>query len=196
MFTGLTESIGKIASVSRDTAGMSILILSTFNKILNQGESVLVDGVCLTVSAATADGFSAYLSQETIDRTTFKKVFPNKKVNLELPLSATSFLGGHLVSGHVDTTGTIISNRTKGETKILSIRYPTSFSKYVVEKGSIAVNGVSLTISKAGDTNFEIVLIPETIKRTNLGTSHSGDLANLEFDMIAKYIERIISKRK
>lgn len=196
MFTGLIENTGIIAIFEKTGYGARIGIKTSFQKTPICGESVCVDGVCLTVSSIKNNIVYFDLSNETIDRTTFKNIQRNKKVNIERSITLDKLLGGHLVYGHIDSIGKVVANRKLQNTDILTIEYPNKYSKYIVEKGSITVNGVSLTISKELNSRFEVALIPETIKRTNLGELRPSDEVNLEFDIIAKYIDSICEKGK
>jgi riboflavin synthase len=157
-----------------------------------RGESLAVNGVCLTVMPERDGALTMDLSDETLARTTFGSMAEGSTVNLERALAIGDRLGGHIVQGHVDTTGTLASIATEGEFAVYRWTFPPEFAPLVVSKGSIAVDGVSLTIVEPDATSFGAALIPETLRRTNLGSSRTGDGVNLEFDMIAKYVRNLV----
>jgi len=159
---------------------------------LAEGDSVAVNGVCLTATGVTADGFSADVMEETLRRTALGTLDPGAPVNLELPLRAADRLGGHFVQGHVDGVGTVSSVEDEGFAKLVEIEADPGLMRYVVEKGSIAVDGVSLTVASLGEGAFGVSLIPETLERTTLGRAGPGDSVNLEVDVLAKYVERLV----
>jgi riboflavin synthase len=156
------------------------------------GDSVSVNGVCLTATVVGPQGFSAEVMNETLARTSLGVLEPGADVNLELPLRATDRLGGHVVQGHVDGLGTIVSARDDGFARRVEIEPPAELLRYVVEKGSVAVDGVSLTVAELSSESFVVSLIPETLARTNLGRAEPGKQVNLEVDVLAKYVERLI----
>jgi len=196
MFTGLIEEIGEIKIVKRE--GKSARIFVRTSLTLERGASIAVDGVCITVEKIDRDGFWAFLSEESIKRTRFKFVLkPGIKVNLERPLTLADRLGGHLVLGHVDTTGIIASIKRKGSGVEMEFKLKDKcYAKFLVEKGSVAVNGISLTCFNIKDDSFKVALIPETLKKTNLGFARVGEPVNLEFDIIGKYVENMIKGRR
>jgi len=200
MFTGLIETIGTVLDATRRSDGMLIRIEARFSKSpLETGESIAVDGACLTVEKTFSAGFEAFASEETLARTTLKTFQRNQKVNLERAVSVSSLFGGHIVQGHVDCVGTVLEVINKGETKILTIRAGNEIGEYLVPKGSIAVNGVSLTINSVQGNRFEVMLIPQTLRSTNLGLLRPSSLVNLEADIIAKYVfqaVRLFSRQK
>ena len=159
------------------------------------GDSIAVDGVCLTATAVDADSFSVQAMNETLARSALGRLEAGSRVNLELALRAGERLGGHFVQGHVDGVGTVRAQREDGFSTVVAIDSPESVARYVVEKGSIAVDGVSLTVSAVTDEGFEVSLIPETLARTTLGVLAAGDIVNLEADVIAKHVERLMEAR-
>jgi riboflavin synthase len=199
MFTGIVAELGEVAGVEhRGDAARLTIRGSTEGVAL--GESIAVNGVCLTVTEILDGTFTADVMGETLDRSGLGELLPGAPVNLERSVRLADRLGGHLVQGHVDATATIISRTPAEHWDQLRISLPQSVSRYVVEKGSIAVDGISLTVSALTPPDatatagwFEVCLIPETLKRTTLGTSAPGDTVNLEVDVIAKYVERLLS---
>ena len=195
MFTGLIEEIGEIKIVKREGKSTRVFVKTSLS--LEKGASIAVDGVCITVEKIDKDGFWAFLSEESIERTRFKFVLkPGIKVNLERPLTLAARLDGHLVLGHVDTTGIIVSVKKKGSGAEMEFKLKDKYyTKFLVEKGSVAVNGISLTCFNIKDDSFKVALIPETLKKTNLGFAKVGEPVNLEFDIIGKYVENMIVGR-
>jgi len=193
MFTGIVAELGEVTGVEHhgDAAGLTIRG-STEGVAL--GESIAVNGVCLTVTGILGGTFTADVMGETLNRSGLGALTPGDPVNLERSVRLADRMGGHLVQGHVDATATIISRTPAGHWDQVRISLPGSIARYVVEKGSIAVDGVSLTVSALGDGWFEVGLIPETLKRTTLGTRKPGDVVNLEVDVIAKYVERLLAQ--
>ena len=196
MFTGLIQQTGRIASLEKRGGAMRIRISAPgLASRLREGDSVAVSGVCLTALSPTADTFEADLAQETISRSSLSQLAPHHVVNLELPLPAGTPLGGHIVQGHVDGTGRLISIRpaTPGsEDRWLEIDIPDALTRYVVEKGSITVEGISLTVAKLEKNRCTIAIIPHTVEMTNLHSLKPGDPVNLEADLIAKYVEKMM----
>ena len=193
MFTGIVAELGEVTGVEHhgDAAGLTIRG-STEGDAL--GESIAVNGVCLTVTGILGGTFTADVMGETLNRSGLGALTPGDPVNLERSVRLADRMGGHLVQGHVDATATIISRTPAGHWDQVRISLPGNIARYVVEKGSIAVDGVSLTVSALGDGWFEVGLIPETLKRTTLGTRKPGDVVNLEVDVIAKYVERLLAQ--
>jgi riboflavin synthase len=197
MFTGIVEELGEVAGIEhRGDAARLTIRGSTQGTSL--GESIAVNGVCLTVTDIIDGTFTADVMGETLDRSGLGALAPGAPVNLERSVRLADRLGGHLVQGHVDATATIVSRTPGAHWDQVRISLPEQISRYVVEKGSIAVDGISLTVSalsQAGDAAgwFEVCLIPETLKRTTLGVAEPGDTVNLEVDVIAKYVERLLS---
>jgi riboflavin synthase len=188
MFTGLVSHLGTIASLD----GGRLAVSTPLGADLNEGDSVAVNGACLTATSVTADGFTADVMDETLRRTSLGGLATGAPVNLELPLRAADRLGGHFVQGHVDGVGTVTSVDDEGFSKLVEIEADAGLLRYVVEKGSIAVDGVSLTVASLGEGTFGVSLIPETLERTTLGRATPGDSVNLEVDVLAKYVERLV----
>jgi riboflavin synthase len=161
---------------------------------LRTGDSIAVNGVCLTATAVDGASFRADVMHETLRRSSLERLAEGAPVNLELPLRADDRLGGHFVQGHVDGVGTVRDVREDGFARVVRVEAPAGVLRYVVEKGSIAVDGVSLTVSALGDDWFEVSLIPETLERTVLGTAGPGQTVNLEVDVLAKYVERLVAR--
>jgi riboflavin synthase len=197
MFTGIVEELGEVAGIEhRGDAARLTIRGSTEDTSL--GESIAVNGVCLTVTDIMDGTFTADVMGETLDRSGLGALAPGAPVNLERSVRLADRLGGHLVQGHVDATAAIVSRTPAAHWDQVRISLPGKISRYVVEKGSIAVDGISLTVSalsRAGEAEawFEVCLIPETLKRTTLGVREPGDTVNLEVDVIAKYVERLLS---
>ena len=173
---------------------MRLTVASALASELNEGDSVAVNGVCLTATAIQDAAFSAEVMNETLHLSSLADARPGMAVNLELPLRATDRLGGHVVQGHVDATGTIVASAPDGFARRVEIQAPDDVLRYVVHKGSITVDGISLTVAALGSRSFTVSLIPETLERTNLGTAEVGAVVNLEVDVLAKYVERLISR--
>jgi len=193
MFTGLVQDLGEVTRIDDTGDGVRLAVRSRLAAELSEGDSVAVNGVCLTaVGMCGGELFGADVMRETLRRSSLGELAEGGRVNLELPLRATDRLGGHVVQGHVDGVGAVRSVRDDGFARIVEIEADPSLLRYVVEKGSIAVDGVSLTVSAVGDTFFAISLIPETIERTTLGTAEPGRPVNLEVDVLAKYVEKLI----
>lgn len=192
MFTGLIESIGRVVAV-RSRAGGALLEVGASwpdTEPVRQGDSIAVDGVCLTAAAVGADGFSADISEETRRRTRLGVLRAGDQVNLERALKIGDRLGGHLVQGHVDGAVRVLEVRGAGGWLHLRVELPAHHAPEVVEKGSVALNGVSLTVASLGDGWLEVALIPETASRTTLGRLASGDRVHLETDILGKYVAR------
>jgi len=192
MFTGLIESVGEIAEVKPTPGGFRLRVTTPLAAELHPGDSVSVNGVCLTVISADADGIHADVSPETARVSTFGSVRRGVAVNLERPLRADGRLGGHFVQGHVDATGTIEDVRQDGDSYWLTITFPAAVGSFIVRKGSIAVNGVSLTVAGADDKRFDVQVIPFTWTHTNLQQAREGDLVNIECDILGKYVARAV----
>jgi riboflavin synthase len=193
LFTGLVQDLGEITAVDGSGDGVRLAIATTLE--LAEGDSIAVNGVCLTATAVSDGHFAADVMNETLRRSSLAEVGPGGRVNLELPLRAADRLGGHFVQGHVDGVGGIWDVRDDGFARVVTIGAPPEIMRYVIEKGSIAVDGVSLTISGLGDDWFQVSLIPETLERTILGEANTGTPVNLEVDVLAKYIERLVPAR-
>ncbi len=193
MFTGLIEELGTVETRHATEGGARIVIsASVITSDSNDGDSIAVNGVCLTALAVTSNSFAADLSQETLDRSTLGNLKVGSRVNLERAVTPSTRLGGHIVQGHVDGRGEFISSEKSGDFWTVRIGYPPEISRYLVHKGSVAVEGISLTIAKLSDRYFDIAIIPKTWELTNLSTLAKGDAVNLEADVIAKYVERMM----
>jgi riboflavin synthase len=184
MFTGLVQTTG-IAHLSHG------LLQVEASLELSEGDSVAINGVCLTATAVRPDGFDADVMPETLRRTALGTLGEGERVNLELPLRPSDRLGGHIVQGHVDATGTVESAEDDGFARVVRVSAPDEVLRYVVEKGSIAVDGVSLTVAEVDDEGFSVSLIPETLERTTLGAAAPGHPVNIEVDLLAKYVEKL-----
>jgi riboflavin synthase len=193
MFTGIILHHGTIEAMERRPRGARLRVRTTDPQPFTRGESLAVNGVCLTVLPENDGSLIADLSDETLSRTTLGSLEAGQPVNVERALALGDRMGGHMVQGHVDTVGALASITSEGEFAVYRWSYPNEFADLVVSKGSIAVDGVSLTIVEPDDTSFGAALIPETLRRTSLGTSHVGDGVNLEFDMIAKYVRNLVA---
>lgn len=194
MFTGIVEELGEVTAVEQlEEASRFRLRGPLVTEDAKHGDSIAVNGVCLTV-VETADGeFTADVMQETLNRSSLGALTAGSRVNLERPMALGGRLGGHLVQGHVDGTGEIISRTPSEHWEIVKVALPENLSRYVVEKGSITVDGVSLTVVEAAADWFTISLIPTTLALTTLGIKQSGDPVNLEVDVLAKYVERLLA---
>jgi riboflavin synthase len=193
MFTGLIEEIGEIRAIEVRPDGARIRVGAEATlEGARIGDSVSVSGVCLTVVALSAGEFFADLASETLRRTTLGDLQAGDRVNLERPLRLDQRLGGHVVQGHVDGVGTVVAVAPEGGGVWMDIESPAALRRYIVEKGAIAVDGVSLTVAGVGDPRFAIALIPHTLAATTLGGRRTGDRVNLEVDVLAKYVERLM----
>ena len=196
MFTGLIEHLGKIADWQEHEAGARITIeQADIASQLGEGDSVSVNGVCLTALGITDSKFAAEVSPETIDRTSLSRLNVGSAVNLELAVTPSTRLGGHIVQGHVDATGKFVSAVSDGEFWTVTIEFPPQIARYIVEKGSISVDGISLTVAALREDEFDIAIIPKTWELTCLSELKPGDEVNLEVDVIAKYVERMMALR-
>ena len=191
MFTGLVGGRGAIESLQRDGDGVRLRVRTELAGELAPGDSIAVNGVCLTAVERDGRGFSADVMEETLRRSSLGPLAEGDEVNLELPLRAGDRLGGHVVQGHVDGTGSVEAVTEDGFAHVVRIGAPAGLLRYVVDKGSIAVDGVSLTVSAVDDDGFEVSLIPETLERTTLGAATPGRVVNLEVDLLAKYVEKL-----
>ena len=197
MFTGIVEELGTVAALEKHEAGARLTISAQLvTSDISNGDSMAVNGVCLTALDVTLNTFAADVSPETLDRTTLGDLRSGSPVNLERAVTSATRLGGHLVQGHVDGRGIFLSAVAAGDFYTVSIGYPAHLSRYLVEKGSIAVEGISLTIAALTDDHFEIAVIPKTWEMTNLPRLKPDDLVNLEVDVIAKYVERLLAFRQ
>ena len=196
MFTGIIEDVGEIRRIEK-VGDSARLWLTTHLDIstLKLGDSIAVDGLCLTVTEVQGNSFRADVSSESLNLSTLKELHPGKKVNLELALRADGRLGGHFVLGHVDGIGTVIGFDRRPGTGTLVIRATQEVMRCVVPKGSIAVDGISLTVASCSEDEFRVAVIPHTIENTNLASRRPGDSVNLEADILGKYVERFLSGR-
>jgi riboflavin synthase len=192
MFTGLVADMGRVVELERSAEGVRLTVSAGLANELSEGDSVAVNGVCLTATALNGGSFAADVMNETLSRTSLRDVEAGGEVNLELPLRASDRLGGHVVQGHVDGTGVVESVSDDGFARRLRIEAPGGLLRYVVAKGSIAVDGVSLTVAELDSDSFTVSLIPETLQRTNLGKAQAGTTVNLEVDVLAKYVEKLM----
>jgi riboflavin synthase len=196
MFTGIIEEVGivKVLQFIKNTAAIEIGA-TVSSEDLQPGSSIAVNGVCLTVRERTRQGFQAELSQETLVRSNLGQLRKGSRVNLERPLLAASRLGGHFVQGHVDSVGTVLAIDSEDDFANYQFSLPPEIQPYVVEKGSIAVDGISLTVAQLRQDSFQVAVIPHTLENTNLNTRRVRDLVNLECDVLAKYVESILKQR-
>jgi riboflavin synthase len=190
VFTGLVADKGTIRAVHDGR----LEVETALGAHLADGDSVAVNGVCLTAVEPHVDGFAADVMPETLRRSSLGPLGPGAQVNLELPLRAGDRMGGHVVQGHVDGTGEVESVRDEGNSRVVRVAAGPDLLRYVVEKGSIAVDGVSLTVSAIDEEWFEVSLIPETLERTTLGDAEAGRTVNLEVDVLAKYVEKLVTR--
>ena len=184
--------LGTVAAVDAADDGVRLRVTTALAGDLRDGDSVAVNGVCLTAVGADRDGFGADVMHETLRRSSLAEVAPGARVNLELPLRADERLGGHVVQGHVDGLGAIRAVRAEGFARVVTVEADPALLRYVVEKGSIAVDGVSLTVASVDGDAFSVSLIPETLERTTLGAAGPGAPVNLEVDILAKYVEKLL----
>lgn len=193
MFTGLVQDLGTVAELHETADGVRIAVESPLAGELRDGDSIAVNGVCLTaVGMCANERFGADVMRETLRRSSLGAVEQGSAVNLELPLRAADRLGGHVVQGHVDGVGVVAEAREEGFARVVTVEAEASLLRYVVEKGSIAVDGISLTVARVDESSFDVSLIPETIERTTLGRAEAGTPVNLEVDVLAKYVEKLI----
>jgi riboflavin synthase len=197
MFTGIIEIIGKVEKIDKSDQGLKITInADKFFEDKKIGGSIAIDGVCLTITAITPDSATFEVMEETTSHTTFSQLKETQEVNLEAGMRLGDRFDGHLVQGHVDTTAEVLEKREEKTQTILRLKTPLEQIQYFALKGSITINGVSLTISKLTDEYFEVSLIPHTLENTNLSALEPGNQANLEFDAIAKHVEALLNKKE
>jgi riboflavin synthase len=194
MFTGLIADLGEITNVAHSSDGVLLTVSSELTTELSEGDSIAVNGVCLTATAVEEHRFSAEVMNETLRLSSLAEAGAGSPVNLELALRASDRLGGHVVQGHVDGVGRIASIAPDGFARQVEVAAPDEVLRYVVHKGSITVDGISLTVSALGARSFTVSLIPETLERTNLGEAEVGTVVNLEVDVLAKYVERLMRR--
>lgn len=196
MFTGIVEGVGTVTDVARDAGGMRIRIETPLSAMLAPGASVAVNGVCLTAVALDGGQLVADIGPETARVTTLGSVAPPSRVNLERPMRADGRLDGHFVLGHVDGIGTVVAIRDEADSRWLTVEYPDGFGPYLIRKGSVAVDGVSLTVADLGEGTFNVQVIPYTWSHTALGDRRPGDAVNLEGDVIGKYVVRALEAQR
>ena len=195
MFTGLIQDIGSVKAVESGYDGATLRIATPLGSEVAEGDSVAVDGVCLTATDVSADGFAAEAMNQTLKLTSLGDLKPGERVNLELAVKASDRLGGHILQGHVDGVGEVVSVEQDGFARRLRVRLGDDLLRYAVERGSIGLAGISLTVSALGDDWAEVSLIPETLERTTLGDAGPGRRLNVEADVVAKYVERLVAYR-
>jgi riboflavin synthase len=193
VFTGLIQDLGTVEELSRSDQGARLRIATPLAASLRPGDSIAVNGVCLTATSSGDGGFEAEAMNQTLTLTSLGPLEEGDRVNLELPLRAGEPLGGHIVQGHVDGTAEVVELTEDGFARRLRVRVPPELARHMVERGSVTLDGVSLTVSAAGDDWLEVSLIPETLERTNLGRAQPGTALNVETDVVAKYVERLVS---
>jgi riboflavin synthase len=193
VFTGLIEDVGSVEAVERTSDGARLRVVSRLSGELALGDSIAVNGCCLTATAVDDGSFETEAMNQTLEVTALSAVEQGGRVNLELAMKAGDRLGGHIVQGHVDGVGTVASVEDDGFARRVRVELPPELLRYVVDKGSIALSGVSLTVAELGDSWAEVSLIPETLERTNLGEVAPGDKINVECDVVAKYVERLVA---
>jgi riboflavin synthase len=194
VFTGIVQELGQVAGVEREGDGLRLRIDAGLADELAAGDSVAVSGVCLTAVDPADGAFTADLSPETVARSSLGSLAAGDPVNLELPLRPADRMGGHIVQGHVDGVGTMEAVSGGGNVRDMRFSAPAGLLRYVVEKGSVTVDGVSLTVTEVDDAGFSVSLIPETLARTTLGTGRPGRPVNLEVDVIAKHVEKLLQR--
>jgi riboflavin synthase len=192
MFTGLVQDVGEVSTVEAGADGARLRIATRLGSEIAAGDSVAVNGACLTATKADANGFESEAMNQTLAVTALADLQARSRVNLELAMKASDRLGGHIVQGHVDGVGEAVSITDDGFAKRLRVALPSSLMRYVIDKGSIALDGVSLTVARLGEEWVEVSLILETLDRTNLGAAAPGRRMNVECDLVAKYVERIM----
>ena len=191
MFTGIVEEMGIVSKITNN--GMTVKALRILSDV-KLGDSIAVNGTCLTAVSFSNSEFSVDLSPETMRRTSLSQLTEGSRVNLERALSASDRMGGHIVQGHVDATGRITSIKPAGASIIFRVRIPKRLDNYIVEKGFVAVDGISLTVVKRGASSFTLAGIPYTLENTNLSVLSEGDQVNLEADILAKYVESLLAR--
>jgi riboflavin synthase len=195
VFTGLITDLGEVTGLERGEAGATLTVSTRLAGDLREGDSIAVNGVCLTATEIGDGRFKAEAMLETLERSSLGELDRGSPVNLELPLRAEDRLGGHVVQGHVDGTGVVSAIREQGFSRVLEVEVDPGLARYLVEKGSVALDGVSLTISALLQGGFAVSLIPETLQRTNLGSVEEGARLNVEVDILAKHVERLMAAR-
>tara|TARA_Y100000590_G_scaffold136120_1_gene155803 strand:+ start:3359 stop:3949 length:591 start_codon:yes stop_codon:yes gene_type:complete len=196
MFNGIIFNKGRIKKIKKRSRGINLFVESKIKLSVNDiGVSISCDGVCLTLISLKKNVLEFYLSNETLEKSKFSKIKIGHQINLELPLKYGQKISGHICQGHVDTVGKVISITKVDKSRVFKIKIFKSFKKYIVQKGSILINGISLTISKIGINFFEVWIIPHTFNLTNLSVTKKNDLVNIEFDILGKYIKNFIHEK-
>lgn len=196
MFTGIIQEIGRVAGVRKTGGGVQLSVEAPVSTpALRVGDSVAINGVCQTVIAKEAGVFHVEAVEETLRKTTLGMMRPSATVNLELPLRLSDRLGGHLVLGHVDCTGSVVSITTQSSSRLIEVAFPPEFARWLIPVGSIGVDGISLTVASLREASFTLSIIPHTLERTTLASVVVGGLVNLEFDLIGKYVESLLLKK-
>jgi len=194
MFTGIVEELGVVEALEDQGDAVRLTVRGPHVTLeAGLGDSIAVNGCCLTVAERDGETFTADVMRETLDRTSLGALEPGGRVNLERAVTAQTRLGGHIVQGHVDATGTVVRREPSDHWEVVEIAVPRDLARYLVDKGSVTVDGVSLTVVEAADDSFTVSLIPETLARTTLGFKQPGEPVNLEVDVIAKYVERLLT---
>jgi riboflavin synthase len=197
MFTGIVEELGTVAAIEEQGDAIRLTIgAQSVLEDAKDGDSIAVNGCCLTVTDRTEDTWTADVMQETLDKTGLRGVRPGDRVNLERAVTPQTRLGGHIVQGHVDAVGTIARRTPSEHWELVEVSLPAELTRYLVDKGSITVDGVSLTVVEARPDSFTVSLIPETLARTTLGLKQAGDLVNLEVDVLAKHVEKLLNSKE
>jgi riboflavin synthase len=197
VFTGIIEELGVVAAIEDQGDAVRLTVRGPLvTSDAGLGDSIAVSGCCLTVASRDGDSFTADVMRETLDKTSLGALEPGATVNLERAVTAATRLGGHIVQGHVDGTGRILSRTPSEHWEVVEVSLPAHLARYLVDKGSVTVDGVSLTVVSAGTGSFTVSLIPETLARTTLGRKQPGDPVNLEVDVIAKYVERLLTHQE
>ena len=193
MFTGIIEDLGAVAAIMRSPAGAMLTIRTAMPLArITLGESIAINGACMTVTGKRHGAFAMDISAESLRRTTLGELKPGDRVNLERCLTLAKLIGGHLVSGHIDGVGRLVSIKPEGDSRLYTFEVPAAQARYLVEKGSVAIDGISLTVFGIHGRRFSVALIPHTLKLTTLGFKRPGDTINVESDMLVKYVERIL----
>jgi riboflavin synthase len=193
MFTGLVQDVGTVESLESGAEGARLRIATELGAEIGLGDSIAVNGACLTAVAADERGFETEAMNQTLEVTALRRLGPGARVNLELAMRAGERLGGHIVQGHVDGVATVLSASEDGFARRIRVALPAELARYVIDKGSVTLAGVSLTVAALGDDWLEVSLIPETLERTTLGAAAPGEELNVEVDLVAKYVERLLS---
>jgi riboflavin synthase len=193
MFTGLIQDVGTVESAERGADGARLRIATSLGAEIEPGDSIAVDGICLTATSRDADGFETEAMNQTLEVTALAGLAGGERVNLELAMRASDRLGGHILQGHVDGVGTVVSVEEDGFARRVRVALGPELMRYVIERGSVALSGVSLTVAGLGEDWLEVSLIPETLERTNLGDAEADDKLNVECDIVGKYVERLVA---